>query len=118
MGIDLEQTIGQLWFRRDWLDEHGLDATQCTVIGVAGESMEPTLMAGSKILLNRLRTDWRKDRIYVVRTDDGLVVKRAGQDKTGQRLLVSDHPAWEDAPLPDDAVVIGEVVWMARVLGG
>ncbi len=36
MGIDLEQTIGQLWFRRDWLDEHGLDATQCTVIGVAG----------------------------------------------------------------------------------
>ncbi len=118
MAIDLEQTTGQLWFRRDWLDEYGLDATQCAIIGVAGESMEPTLVEGAKILVNRLCTDWRADTIYVVRTGDGLVVKRAGQDETGQRLMVSDHPAWEDIPLPADAEVIGEVVWTARTLRG
>jgi len=113
-----EEVAGRLWFRRDWLDEHGLDATRCTVIGVRGESMEPTLMAGSKILINRLRRDWRKDSIYVVHTDDGLVVKRADVDEGGHRLLVSDHPAWEDVPLPNDAEIIGEVVWMARTLAG
>jgi len=65
-----------------------------------------------------LRRDWRRDSIYVVRTGEGLVVKRAGEDEAGRQLMVSDHPAWEDAPLPADAEVIGEVVWMARTLAG
>ena len=44
----------------------------------------------------------------MVRTGEGLVVKRAGKDTGGWRL-VSDHPRWPDAPWPDDAVIIGEV---------
>lgn len=111
-----EEVAGRLWFRRAWLDEHGLDATQCAIIGVSGESMEPTLVDGAKILINRLRRDWRKDSIYVVRTSDGLVVKRAGEDESGLRFLISDHPAWDAVSLPADAEVIGEVVWTARTL--
>jgi len=118
-GADIlsEEVSGRVWFRRDWLDEHGLDAPACAVIGVAGESMEPTLMDGSKILVDRARTDWRQGDIFVLRTDDGLVVKRAGADGA-RRLMVSDNPAWGDVPLADDAEIIGRVVWTARMLVG
>ena len=82
-----------------------------------GESMEPTLPDGCVILLDHNRAYRREGGIFVVRTADGLVVKRAGKAGGGLWQLVSDHPHWPDAPWPDDATIIGEVKWMARELG-
>ena len=113
-----EQVVGTLTFRRNWLDRHGLDATQCTVIAVRGGSMEPTLWEGASILVNRGRTEWRRGRIFVFRTPDGLVVKRAGEDEAGERVLVSDNPEHRMTPCPDDAEIIGQVAWTARTLLG
>ena len=111
-----EEVTGCVWFRRDWLDSHGLDPAQCAVIGVRGESMEPTLPDGASILVDRSRTALRPGRIYVVRADGALIVKRANVTRDGSRLLVSDHDGWEDAPWPDGAAVVGEVRWVARTL--
>ena len=49
---------------------------------------------------------------------DGLIVKRMGKGKDGGWLLVSDNDSsdWPDVSWPDDAVVAGEVNWMAREL--
>lgn len=113
---DDERVVSRIAFRRDWLDRHGLDPAQCTVIGVQGESMEPTLPAGCAILVNRARRRRHAGGIFVVRTSEGLIVKRAGKDASGAWLLLSDHPAWKSAPWPADAEVIGEVKWMARTL--
>ena len=110
-----EEVMGRLWFRRAWLDERGLDPTQCIVMGVHGESMQPTLMDGAKILINRASKTRRPDRIFVIRTDDGLVVKRLGQNGADWRLI-SDHPAWPDTALSTDAEIIGQVIWTARTL--
>ena len=74
-----------------------------------GESMEPTLPEGGVILLDRNRCRRREGRIFVVRTEEGLVVKRADKGTGGGWQLVSDHPRWPDAPWPDDAAIIGEV---------
>ena len=41
-----EEIKGYAWFRSSWLADHGLDHKQCVIIGVKGESMEPTLMDG------------------------------------------------------------------------
>lgn len=111
-----EEVVGRLWFRRDWLDRRGIDPARCAVIGVTGESMEPTLPDGCSILVDRARTRRRRGRVYVLRTGDGLIAKRAGKDDGGGWLLESDHPAWEPVPWPDDAEVVGEVVWAARSL--
>ena len=59
----------------------------------------------------------RVGHLFVVRTDDGLVVKRAGRDASGAWQLVSDNPnthVWPPRPWPSDAVVVGEVKWAAR----
>ena len=110
-----ERAVGALAFRRDWLESRGLDPTRCVVIGVHGASMEPTLPDGARILIDRTARRRRAGRLYALRTGDGLVVKRAGKGDDGW-LLLSDNPAPEYAPVPwpADAVILGEVRWMAR----
>ena len=112
-GVFIEDAppAGPAWFRRDWLDKRGIDPTRCVVIEVAGDSMGPTLPDGCSILLDKTRVRRRAERIYAVTTSDGLVVKRADKDDAGDWVLRSDYPAWEDAPWPDDAEMIGEVRW-------
>ena len=118
-GADVasEAVIGRVWFRRGWLDKHNLDPARCALLGVRGESMEPTLPDGCSVLVDRSRRNWQRGRIYVVRTEGELVVKRAGAAEDGSRSLVSDHPAWADVPWPAGAALVGEVRWMARTLG-
>ena len=112
------EVLGRVWFRCAWLDEHGLDAEHCAVIGVMGDAMEPTLMDGAKILIDRRQTDWRAGDIFVIQAPDGLMVRRAGEDANGNALMLSDNPSSETAALPDEAQIIGRVVWMARTLVG
>ena len=112
----LDETVtGQLWFRRDWLDARAIDPAQCVVIGVRGESMEPTLPDGCSILVDRSRTRRLSGHVYVLHTDEGIVVKRLVHGADGW-LLASDHPAWKDRDWPDESEVIGDVRWMARGL--
>ena len=110
-----ETVVGKVWFRRDWLQRHAIDPKQCNVITVRGESMEPTLPDGCSILVDRSegRRRRREGRIFVMRTEDGLVVKRAGKDAEGQWQIASDNPRWKQAPWSDDTEIIGEVRWSA-----
>ena len=81
--VDSEQVTGRVAFRRSWLTRHGITAAQCSVIRVVGESMEPTLPDGASILVDRNRRRRRVDHIFVVRTEDGLIVKRLGKTTAG-----------------------------------
>ena len=113
VNLDDAPVKGPVWFRRDWLDGQGIDPTRCVVISVRGESMEPTLPAGSKILVDRDRTRRRAGRIFVVATGEGLVVKRL-ERRGRQWFLASDHPSWQPVPWPREAEVVGEVRWASR----
>ena len=114
-GIDGERVLGLAWFARSWLDRHGLDATRCAIIRVRGESMEPTLPDGCSILFDRSRRTRREHAIYVVRSDVGLIVKRAAR-RGREWELASDNPGVAPEPWPADAEVIGEVAWAAQTL--
>ena len=80
-----------------------LNATRYAIIRVCGESMEPTLLDGCPILFDRNR---REGRIYVVRTDAGLIVMRAAM-RGGAWDLASDNPAVEPEPWPANAGTVG-----------
>ena len=116
-SVDQERVTGRIKFRRAWLARHGLVARHCRVIHVSGESMEPTLVDGCSILVNHAGRRRYVGHLFVVRIDDGAVVKRAGRDASGAWQLVSDNPnkhVWPTRPWPPDAVVVGEVKWAAR----
>jgi len=85
--IDSERVRGLAWFSRSWLDRLGLDATKCAIIRVRGESMEPALPDGCSIMFDRSRQDRREHGIYVVRTNGGLIVKRAVKSGRGWELV-------------------------------
>ena len=113
--MDLDETeTGHVYFRTQWLKKHGLKSDRCSVIGVTGESMEPTLVDGCSILLDHDRRQLRAGGIFVVRTGDGLVVKRAGRGRDGGWQLCSDNPDWMPVPWSDGDAVVGEVKWMGR----
>ena len=119
--VEHERITGRIKFRRDWFARHGLAAGECRVIQVLGESMEPTLVDGCSILVNQASRRRRVGRIFVVRTEDGLVVKRAGKNRAGAWQLVSDNPnkqVWPTLVWPADAPAIGEVKWAARTFVG
>ena len=78
--------------------------------------MAPAIPAGSSILVDRSRTQRRDGLIFVVRTSAGMVVKRAERGKGGGWQLESDHPAWGPTAYPEDAVILGRVVWTGRAL--
>ncbi len=115
-GSLAEPASESLWFRRDWLRGHGLDYTHCLIVQVQGNSMEPTLPHGCSVLVDRDERQRRVGRIYALRTEEGLVIARAGRDNAGGWLLVRDHPDWKPVAWPEDAEVIGQVRWMARTL--
>lgn len=76
VNLDEVPQTGAVSFRRDWLDDHAIDPNQSAIIRVVGESMEPTLPAGSSILIDRTYKKRKRGYIYVILTDNGLIVKR------------------------------------------
>ena len=78
--------------------------------------MEPTLPDGCSILVDRKRREPQEGRIYVMRTEEGLVVKRLGLDEEGRWEIRSDSPDWRATPMSPATEIIGEVRWTARTV--
>ncbi len=112
--LDGSTRVGCLAIHRMWLDRHRLDARQCAIVRMRGESMEPTLNDGSTVLVNRAQRRRRSGRLFAVRTDEGLVVRRLRKDPGGGWLLVSDHADGEPRPWPASAEIVGQVRWATR----
>ena len=115
-NADDERVLGSLAFRDDWLRRHHLNPAQCRVIEVDGRSMEPTLEHRAVILVDFQRTVRRHNKIFALRADDGPVVKRLRHADGKSWQLVSDNKAYKLVPWPDDAVVLGQVMWTGRTL--
>ena len=88
---------------------------RCDLIVVTGDSMEPTLPDGGSILVDRDSAELLEGRVFVLRTEEGLVVKRVRRGGDGW-LLCSDNPSWEPVPLGPEDSVVGQVLWAGRPL--
>ena len=104
------------WFKNSWLDKLSIDPKRAFICRVTGKGMEPTLMEDCSILVDRNRRRRRPGRIFVMRTEDGLVVKRAGKDNEGNWRIESENPAWPPVPWSDTTEIIGEVRWYGVTL--
>ena len=62
-------------FSLQWIKRRGLDPKELQIIEVKGDSMEPKLIEGDLILIDRSNTKPMDGKAYVVRVWDDLVVK-------------------------------------------
>ncbi len=118
--VEQELVVGHLAFREEWLTRTCVDPEQCRSIRVRGRSMEPTIQARARILVDTQRTRRLCDRIFVVSTPDGVLVKRLAREGDDW-MMVSDNEdqeAYPPIPWPEGAVVRGQVMWTGKMLRG
>ena len=109
----------ELSFRRDWISRNNISADHLSAIHVTGDSMYPTLINGDILLVDHSQIRPQIDRVFVISTSDGLVVKRSGGLNGSKLMLVSDNPAIRDREIDlekESARVVGRVVWFGRTI--
>ncbi|WP_271300707.1 S24 family peptidase [Sphingomonas sp. CV7422] len=111
--VDTEIVLGTAALDPALATQLGLRDGMAAIVRVRGDSMEPGLIDGDLIVVDRARA--RPDaqpRVHVVRIDGTVMVKRVAR-RGGRITVTSDNPA--APPVPAGAVeVIGRVVWLMR----
>ncbi|MFV0421102.1 S24 family peptidase [Oleidesulfovibrio sp.] len=116
------ETVERHAFRLDWLLSKTHDTTSLRLMEVMGRSMEPTLHNGDHVLVNEGDTYLIEDRVYVVRVQDEIYIKRFARTP-GKLLFRGDNRelAYQDIEVdPQDQAcdwtVIGRVIWAGKEL--
>ena len=90
------------------------------MIGVRGESMESMVPIDYKILVGARPVVMSELAHFIVGTNDGLIVKRVGEDADDDWMLVSDSSSsdWPSVPWLGNAKALSVSVWITRMLIG
>jgi len=118
---EMESKSAQFGFDEKWLGHlTSSKASNLSIIGVLGDSMEPTLHDGDEVMIDLADGQARlRDGIYVLRMDDMLSIKRIAIEPQGKRVSVlSDNPTFPSWPgLEKRALnIVGRVLWFGRAL--
>ena len=105
-----------LAFRKDWVHDRRLSPASLSAIFARGDSMEPTIPDGAIILVDGSRIEPLDGKIYVIRIDERLWVKRVQWILGGGLRLISDNRIYGDTDITkadlahDDIQICGQVV--------
>lgn len=85
------------------------------VIGVKGESMDPTIKDDDVVMLDTSKTSLDYDGLFVLRFGDALHVKRVGRASDGDVMIISDNSAYPPSKMArEDIHVVGKVIWLGK----
>lgn len=111
---DMEETGDKIPRLRSWFHKHHLNPASCCFLGVKGDSMEPTIWDGDKILVNRAYQPILAGKVYAFFIDGDLRVMRLIQKLDGTLIIRSDNSGYPEEELPSDErdrfQMIGRVV--------
>lgn len=113
-----ENRKGDWPFASDYLqNELGLTRSKLAVVEVRGDSMEPTLSSGDRVLVNMSDRQVSQPGIFIIFDGDGTVVKRVEKipgSSPPRIVLISDNPLHGKYELDSEVVqIVGRVVWRA-----
>lgn len=116
-----EGNSAQFGFDERWLRRlTASKASNLSIIGILGNSMEPTLHDGDEVMVDLGDGQARlRDGIYVLRMDDMLSVKRIAIEPQGKRVSVlSDNPTYPSWRGLEKRMlnIVGRVLWFGRTL--
>lgn len=115
----IEEVVGALKFRRDFLRDVGVSPANGAVINVRGRSMEPEIPDGAVLLVNRANREPRSGKPYVFLRAGQLIVKKAVKDASGRWIARSendDRESFPDFDFDEDDQLIGRAVWVGAKL--
>lgn len=119
MGGGSTETGGRaltyLSFRTEWIRAKG-NPENMTVIRAFGDSMDPTIVDGSVVLVDEGRRQVVKNKIFYLRYNGQMYIKRL-VERQGHLAIVSDNdPNVYLVSDADDFEIIGRCIWSAREL--
>lgn len=114
--INGETPTKHLAFRKRWLTARGLHAKNLAALFTKGDSMEPTIPDGSAIVIDKSRTTALDGKLYVIRIDDRLYVKRTQWIPTGGLRLISDNKAYDSFDITKDDMQANDIEVCGQVI--
>jgi phage repressor protein C with HTH and peptisase S24 domain len=118
--VQHEDVLGSLAFRREWIQQQGLNARDLALVDVVGDSMEKVLRDGDIVLIDRSQPDIVSGKAYVIRIGDELLVKYLRHLPGGQIQVFSENQAVyppltiSEHEVGRELVIIGRVVASAH----
>lgn len=91
-----------LAFRCHWIKARGLHTKDLAVIFTKGDSMTPTIPEGSAVVIDQSKTQPLDGKVYVIRIDERLFVKRTQWIPTGGLRLISDNSLYDSFDITKD----------------
>ncbi|MCD2314899.1 S24 family peptidase [Sphingomonas sp. IC-11] len=114
VAVGDERSIRQEEFTAQMLRDAGVAAGHVSLIDVVGDSMQPTILAGDRLLVDRADTRLVSTGIFVVRREDELLVKRVRREGAAL-VLLSDNADYTPIRCEaGEAAVIGRVKLLLR----
>lgn len=102
-------------FRNDWLKRVATNARNLVIMRVVGDSMDPTIMDGDIVMLDRGRPWLFTGQIYALGMDNDISIKRL-ELLTGTNVrIISDNKSGYEPYVVNrvDIRIIGQVIWRA-----
>lgn len=104
---------GTYHFRTDWL-HRVCNPNDAILFDIEGDSMEPTILGGDTVLVDKGKTEFEEDRIFAIGVGDIVFVKRLRMDLLSQKVkVISDNKLKYDPDVvdQDELRILGKVVW-------
>lgn len=112
---DMQPTT-YLAFRKDWLNSRSLKVKDLVIIFTDGDSMSPTIPDGATLVIDRSRNYPKDGKIYVIRIDDRLYVKRVQWILNGGLRLISDNKFYEPLDISRSELEQGNIEVIGQII--
>ncbi len=116
-----ENQTGTYALSRKLANDLGIKANNADIIFGTGNSMEPTIKGGDALLVDKNRCEVSDGKIYCIRQDGQLKVKRLQRLSKTKIKIISDNKDYEAITLDlaheseNDFLIIGEIRWCGRI---
>jgi len=113
-----ENTEGYYAFRKEWLARTLTSPKNAVLVHVTGNSMAPTIIEDDVVMLDTGRRHVYDGKVYALRMDNTVMVKRLALRPADRILIMSDNKEEYEPYEADrkDIQVLGQIVWFARTL--
>ncbi len=115
--VPLEDVEVKVAFRREWISREG-NPEHMALIRVSGDSMEPTLLNGDLVLVDRGRNYVEpQGGIYAIALEDIIMIKRVIVIESGRLRIKSDNSQYDTFDIDGNKIKVnGKVIWYGRDL--